>query len=97
MHNHSLSPEEQAIENAAEQFEPVASEKKEEIEHIIDNMRKNRAISMRISSFDLDLLKKRAQKEGVPYQTLINAIIHKYVTNQLLEKDEALKVLHLIR
>jgi predicted DNA binding CopG/RHH family protein len=52
---------------------------------------------MRISSFDLDLLKKRAQKEGMPYQTLINAILHKYVTNQLLEKDEAIKTLRLMQ
>ena len=38
-------------------------------------------ISLRISRTDLMLLKSRAMQEGVPYQTLINSIIHKYVSS----------------
>lgn len=37
-------------------------------------------ISLRISRSDLVRLKSRALQEGVPYQTLINSIIHKYVS-----------------
>lgn len=37
-------------------------------------------ITLRISRHDLGRLKSRAQQEGVPYQTLINAIIHKFVS-----------------
>jgi predicted DNA binding CopG/RHH family protein len=38
-------------------------------------------ISIRISRTDLMLLKSRAMQEGIPYQTLINSIIHKYVSS----------------
>jgi predicted DNA binding CopG/RHH family protein len=92
-----LTPDEQYIEDHAEEFVSVNQEKKKNIDSILEKAKKNRAISLRISNFDLDLLKSKAQKEGIPYQTLINAIIHKYVTNQLLEKEEALKILQLTK
>lgn len=37
-------------------------------------------ISLRVSRADLARLKSRALQEGIPYQTLINSIIHKYVS-----------------
>ena len=37
-------------------------------------------ISLRIPRGDLSRLKSRALQEGIPYQTLINALIHKYVS-----------------
>ena len=37
-------------------------------------------ISLRIPRQDLTALKSRALQEGIPYQTLINALIHKYVS-----------------
>ena len=36
-------------------------------------------ISIRVSRTDLSRLKSRAMQEGIPYQTLINSLIHKYV------------------
>ena len=38
-------------------------------------------VSLRIPKSDLTRLKSRALQEGIPYQTLINSIIHKYVTS----------------
>ena len=38
-------------------------------------------ISLRIPRNDLVRLKSRAMQEGIPYQTLINALIHKYVND----------------
>jgi predicted DNA binding CopG/RHH family protein len=38
-------------------------------------------VSLRIPKGDLTRLKARALQEGIPYQTLINSIIHKYVTS----------------
>ena len=38
-------------------------------------------VSLRIPKSDLSRLKSRALQEGIPYQTLINSIIHKYVTS----------------
>ena len=42
--------------------------------------RKKKKISIRIPHEDLELLKLRAKREGMPYQTLINSILHKAVS-----------------
>lgn len=86
-----LSEDEKAIEEEIENLKPVSGIKKKKIEHAIARARKNRSISLRISNFDLEKLKEKANNEGIPYQTLINSILHKYVTNQLFEKDQILK------
>lgn len=91
--NYQLTPDEQEIENEADQMQPVTGEKRARIEGILERARRGRAISLRIAEADLELVKKRAEDEGIPYQTLINSIVHKYVTYQLYEKDEVRKVL----
>ena len=50
-----------------------------------------------MSSFDLSRVKEIAAEQGMPYQTLINTVVHKYVTNQLYEKDEVLKTLRAVK
>lgn len=47
---------------------------------------KDRRVNIRISSKDLDGVRKKAVEEGIPYQTLIASIIHKFVSNRLVEK-----------
>ena len=88
-----LTPEEREIEKNAHQLRSVSAAKRKRVEGIIDHARKNHAISLRLSAFDLEMLKKRAEQEGLPYQTLINMIIHKFVTDQLYDKEELRKVL----
>jgi predicted DNA binding CopG/RHH family protein len=44
---------------------------------------KNKTVSLRLSEKTLQKLKEKAAQEGIPYQTLIASILHKYVTNQL--------------
>ena len=46
-------------------------------------LQKDKRINIRISSRDLEALKKRATKEGMPYQTLISSTLHKFVTGKL--------------
>lgn len=48
-----------------------------------DFLQKDKRINIRISSRDLEALQKRAQKEGMPYQTLISSTLHKFVTGKL--------------
>ena len=48
--------------------------------------RKDRRVNIRISEKDLLHLQKRAQREGIPYQTLISSVLHKYVSGGLTEK-----------
>jgi predicted DNA binding CopG/RHH family protein len=50
---------------------------KEAARRTLDGKRKR--ISISIPERDLALLKTRAAEEGMPYQTLINSILHKYV------------------
>jgi predicted DNA binding CopG/RHH family protein len=49
--------------------------------------RKDRRINIRISGKDLEAIQKRALEEGIPYQTLISSLLHKYVSGRLVERD----------
>jgi predicted DNA binding CopG/RHH family protein len=45
--------------------------------------RKDRRLNIRISSKDLEAIQKRALEEGLPYQTLIASVLHKYASGRL--------------
>ena len=49
--------------------------------------RKDARINIRLSSKDLRALQARALQEGIPYQTLVSSVLHKYVDGQLAEKS----------
>jgi predicted DNA binding CopG/RHH family protein len=49
--------------------------------------RKDARINIRLSSRDLRGLQKKALAEGIPYQTLVASILHKYVEGRLRESD----------
>jgi len=46
-----------------------------------ESLKKDKKINIRISTRDLELIQKKAMKEGIPYQTLISSLIHKYVSD----------------
>ena len=47
---------------------------------------KDQRINIRLSSQDLHGVQRRAVEEGIPYQTLIASVLHKYVTGTLTER-----------
>ena len=49
-------------------------------------LRKDKRVNIRISEKDLLALQKRAVRQGLPYQTLISSILHKYVNGGFTEK-----------
>ena len=49
---------------------------------------KDKRITLRLSSFDLDAIQAKAIEEGIPYQTLISSILHKYATGLLVERQQ---------
>ena len=49
--------------------------------------KKDARISIRLSSKDLKGLQKKALAEGIPYQTLVASILHKYVEGRLHESS----------
>lgn len=46
---------------------------------------KDRRVNIRLSSGDLSDIQAKALEEGMPYQTLIASVLHKYVTGRLTE------------
>ena len=47
---------------------------------------KDRRVNIRLSSGDLKDIQVKALEEGVPYQTLIASVLHKYVTGRLADR-----------
>jgi predicted DNA binding CopG/RHH family protein len=65
-------------------LKPVKSQ--DDFQQIARNtLKKNRKINIRISENDLAALQRRAAREGLPYQTLIGSVLHKYVSGFLKE------------
>ncbi len=48
--------------------------------------KKDARINIRLSSRDLRALQARALKEGIPYQTLVSSVLHKFVDGQFVDK-----------
>ena len=68
---------------------------KEEIEkhrgYARQTLKKDKRVNIRISSMVLDELQTRAVEDGMPYQTLISSILHRFVTGKLIEKPRPTK------
>ena len=84
---------EQQIEDEADRFVLVVGRERERIEQIVA---KSRNINIRISEHDLEQVKRRAEREGLPYQTLISSVLHKYVSDQLVDERAISKTLQLM-
>ena len=49
--------------------------------------KKDKRVNIRISTKNLEALQKKALEEGIPYQTLISSVLHKYVNGRLVERS----------
>ena len=49
-------------------------------------LKKDCRVNIRISQVDLEDLRVRAVEEGLPYQTLISSVLHKYVAGSFISK-----------
>jgi predicted DNA binding CopG/RHH family protein len=47
--------------------------------------KKDKRVNIRISTKNLEALQKKALEEGIPYQTLISSVLHKYINERLVE------------
>jgi len=97
MKNVKLSKEEKQLLKAIEagEFESVLTKKRRDelVSAAKDTVRKDKRINIRISNRDLKAVQLKASEEGVPYQTLVSSVIHKYISGSL--KDiSANKSLH---
>jgi len=88
-----LNKEEKELLESYENGEWVAVEdfekEKAKYQQIAKNTAlKNRRINIRLSEKDLSNLKAKSLEEGIPYQTLVASIIHKYVSGKFKEVSE---------
>lgn len=49
--------------------------------------RRKQMVSMRLDPENIEGMKARAKVEGIPYQTLINSVLHKFLNGDLVSKD----------
>ena len=92
MDENQLDPEEKEILESynADEWKPIANieeEKQRYQTYAQATFKKDRRINIRISSKDLERLQARALREGIPYQTLVSSILHKYVSGHLVESQ----------
>lgn len=54
--------------------------------HAREDLRKDTRVNFRLSQMDFTGLRQRALREGIPYQTLLASIVHKFVTGTLIDR-----------
>jgi predicted DNA binding CopG/RHH family protein len=72
-----LTKEEQAIEDSIEEFVPVSKEEYEQIAQALAARRKDAILNIRVNKYDLEVIKQKARKLGLKYQTFISEILHR--------------------
>ena len=72
----------QSVENGEWQSRGNIDERMKELQSYVKNQKK-KAISIRISENDIYELKKKALESGVPYQNIIQMLIHQFASNKI--------------
>lgn len=89
-----LDKEEKEILESFErgEWKPVEN-REEEIErhrqYAKNTLKKNRRVNIRMSSKDLEEIQAIAVQNGIPYQTLMSSVLHRFVNGRLAEKESA--------
>lgn len=68
------------------QVKNLKAEIKKHQEYARKTIKKDKRVNIRISSKDLEEIQALAVENGVPYQTLMSSILHKYVHGALIDK-----------
>lgn len=87
-----LNKEEKEILSSFEKGEwksipDLKNEMERHVEYAKATYRKDKRVNIRMSQKDLDAIHRKALEEGIPYQTLISSILHKFLSGKLVEKD----------
>ena len=87
-----LTEDEKEIENGFEAGDWVASgsKYKDMIESTarstLQERRKGARVNIRMTDHQLEMIKLEADREGIPYQTLMSSVLHKYLSGQLVDR-----------
>jgi predicted DNA binding CopG/RHH family protein len=87
-----LTKEEKKILDSFEKDEwvPVrnlSKRKTELMRYARNTLKKDKRLNIRISERDLNELQRKAAIEGLPYQTYVSSIIHKFINGKLIEAN----------
>ena len=89
--NSQLDKEEKEILESYENDEWVSVSNKGDISKYKaaakNTFKKDKRVNIRISKMDLELIQEKALIEGLPYQTLMSSVLHKYVTGRFKDKS----------
>ena len=90
MTTYTLDQEEQEILEAFESgaIQPIPNAKEEMAKHreyAAATFKKDKRINIRLASRDLSTIQKLALREGIPYQTFISSILHKFADGRYAE------------
>ena len=85
-----LDPEEQDILDSFErgEWKPVPNQSREIARHMQyakNTLAKDQRVNIRISSRDLEQLQTIAVEDGLPYQTLMASVLHRFVSGRFVE------------
>jgi predicted DNA binding CopG/RHH family protein len=85
-----LTKEEKEIVDSFEKGEwipetDLSKRRKELAQYARNTLRKDKRLNIRISERDLIELQRKAVREGLPYQTYVSSIIHKFINGMLVE------------
>jgi predicted DNA binding CopG/RHH family protein len=94
---YELDTDEKMIEKEAREYKKVSEKRKNNIESILEKSPKNKVITLRLNNNDLEQIKSLANTEGIPYQTLISSILHKYINDRFVDKKEVFKISELLK
>ena len=84
--------EKEILEALENDLLPLTAPSEEEIKAIKEaaknTFKKNRRITIRLYEHDFTAIQKKAMEMGIPYQTLISGVIHRYVEGDIKIKTE---------
>jgi predicted DNA binding CopG/RHH family protein len=80
-----LTAYEQEIEDHFGETPPIPKDDPiyEQLRQTAIAYRKDKSINLRVNHDTLTTIKSKARKAGLPYQTLINTLLHQYATGQI--------------
>lgn len=76
------------------QVKNLRAEIKKHQEYARKTLKKDKRVNIRISSRDLEEIQAMAVEHGIPYQTLMSSILHRYIHGGLIEKTRPNKTLN---
>jgi len=94
---YELDTDEKIIEKEAREYKKISEKKKRNIDSILEKSSKKRVVTLRLNNNDLEQIKSLANTEGIPYQTLISSILHKYINDRFVDKKEVFKISELLK